>query len=317
MNRPKTLPPLEGLRYFEAAARHLNFTRAAGDLYLTQSAVSQKIQSLEDHLGYALFYRLPRGLRLTSNGERLYASVSRAFGILNETLHQIGDETLEGALKLRTMPSFASKWLMPRLASFNRLHPEIDLQIDADLSMPDFNDDGVDLAVTPFWVDNQRLNQQHLFDDLVYPVVSPQLLAQLSLGSYQDLATTYLLHDSMPRAAYSTNWDSFLARLGHFNLELRGGSGYSRADMVLQAASAGQGIALGRHSLCAGDLKAGHLTRPFPDVIQDGQVWLSCPKEYMDRPRVRVFADWLKSEVRQHLDERARMLSGANIHKQD
>ncbi|WP_372965929.1 LysR substrate-binding domain-containing protein [Marinobacter sp.] len=317
MNRPNALPPLEGLRYFEAAARHLNFTRAAGDLYLTQSAVSQKIQSLEDHLGYPLFYRLPRGLRLTSNGERLYISVCQAFGILSETLHQIGDETLQGALKLRTMPSFATRWLIPRLASFNKLHPEIDLQIDADLSMADFKDDGVDLAVTPYWVDNQRLNQQHLFDDLVYPVASPHLLSQLTLTNYQDLTTTHLINDSMPRASYSTNWDAFLARLGHFDLELRGGSGYSRADMVLQAACAGQGIALGRHSLCASDLKAGQLVRPFPDVIQDGQVWLSCPREYLNRPRVSVFAEWLKTEVRQHLEEREHLLAGATIHKLD
>jgi len=315
VKRRNTLPPLEGLRYFEAAARQLNFTRAARDLCLTQSAVSQKIQSLEDYLGYPLFYRLPRGLRLTSNGERLYASVVQAFTILSDTLHQIGDETEEGALKLRIMPSFASKWLVPRLASFSQRYPRIDLQIDADLTMPDFKNDGVDLAVTPFWVDNRRLSQQHLFDDVIYPVASPSLCARHNLQDYQDLKHVQLLHDSMPQAAYSTNWDAFLAGLGYFELELTRGSSYSRADMVLQAACAGQGVALGRHSLCAADLADGVLCRPFADVVQDGRVWLTCPKEYLERPRVRAFASWLRDEVQAHLKERKQLLAGARIHK--
>lgn len=315
MTNFKSLPSLEGLRYFEAAARHLSFTRAAGDLFLTQSAVSQKIQALEEQLGYPLFYRLPRGLRLTSNGERLYASVRQALTCLSETLHQIGDETLDGALKLRIMPSFATKWLLPRLAAFSERYPKIDLQIDADLALPDFKNDGVDITVTPIWVDNQRLDQQHLFDDLVYPVASPQLLARVKLESYEDLSHVQLLHDSMPQAAYSTNWDAFLARLGRYDLGLRGGSGYSRADLVLQAACAGQGVALGRHSLCAADLEAGLLVRPFADVIQDGKVWLTCPREYSTRPRVQAFADWLKMEVKQHLKERDKMLKGVRIHK--
>lgn len=315
MKRHNTLPPLEGLRYFEAAARQLNFTRAARDLCLTQSAVSQKIQSLEEYLGYPLFYRLPRGLRLTSNGERLYASVVQAFNILNDTLHQIGEESEAGALKLRIMPSFASKWLVPRLASFSERYPHIDLQIDADLTMPDFKNDDVDLAVTPFWVDNRRLSQQHLFDDLIYPVASPSLRARCQLQRYQDLEQVQLLHDSMPQAAYSTNWDAFLAGLGYFDLAVGRGSSYSRADMVLQAACAGQGVALGRHSLCAGDLADGLLCRPFPDVVQDGRVWLTCPKEYLERPRVRAFAGWIQDEVQLHLEERKRLLAGARIHK--
>ena len=315
MSMFNTLPSLEGLRYFEAAARFLNFTRAAEDLYLTQSAVSQKIQALEEQLGYPLFYRLPRGLRLTANGECLYASVRQALGILRDTLHQIGDESLDGALKLRTMPSFATKWLLPRLASFTELYPNIELQIDAELALPNFNNDEIDIAVTPIWTDNPRLHQVFLFDDLVYPVASPYLLQRIKLDSYAELASTQLLHDSMPQDAYSTYWDGFLARLGQFDLGLKGGSSYSRADLVIQAACAGQGVALGRHSLCEKDLEMGLLVRPFKDVLQDGKIWLTCPQEYSDRPRIQAFTSWLQQEVSLHLKQRDALLQGARIHK--
>ncbi len=304
----RALPSLEGLRYFEAAARHLSFTRASQDLFLTQSAVSQKIQALEQHLGYPLFHRLPRGLRLTSHGERLYAGVAEALSLIGATLHQIGDEALAGTLKVRVMPSFATKWLLPRLAAFNRAFPDIQLQVDANLAPPNFKGGEVDLAVTSIWTDDARLAQRHLFEDLIYPVASPALLARCPLHDYADLAGTTLLHDSMPHAAYSTNWDAFLSRQGRYDVDTRGGCGYSRADLVLQAACSGQGVALVRHSLCADDLRQGILCRPFADVLHDGQVWLVYPQDYVERPRVQAFAEWLQAEVGQHLQDRQALL---------
>ena len=315
MIQRNTLPSLEGLRYFEAAARHLSFTRAANDLFLTQSAVSQKIQALESQLGFPLFYRLPRGIRLTANGERLYQGVSTALELLSQTLHQIGDESPDGALKLRVMPSFAAKWLMPRLSSFSESYPNIQLQIDTDLTPPDFKNDEVDIAISPLWTDNRHLSQQFLFDDRIFPVMAPALLASSGLRDYNDLAKTQLLHDSMPHAAYSTHWQGFLARLGHFELELKSGSSYSRADLVLQAACAGQGIALGRLSLCEAELNSGALIRPFPDVLEDGKIWLTCPQKYRDRPRVQLFTTWLQQEVADHLKKRDQLLSDAVTHK--
>lgn len=124
-------------------------------------------------------------------------------------MHQIGDEELSGTLKVRVMPSFASKWLLPRMPSFNQAYPGIQLEVEADLSTPNFNSDGVDLAISCAWTDNAKLSQLHLFDDLVYPVASADLLARLEIKDYGDLCQTILLHDSMPHAAYSTNWDAF------------------------------------------------------------------------------------------------------------
>lgn len=308
MSSSRLLPSLEALRYFEAAARHLSFTRASQDLFLTQSAVSQKIQALEQHLGYPLFHRLPRGLRLTSRGERLYTGVAEALGLIGATLHQIGDEALAGTLKVRVMPSFATKWLLPRLAAFNQAFPDIQLQVDADLALPSFKGDEVDLAVTSVWTDDARLAQRHLFEDLIYPVASPALLERCALHDYRDLAGTTLLHDSMPHAAYSTNWDAFLSRQGRYDIDTRGGSAYSRADLVLQAACSGQGVALMRHSLCADDLRQGTLVRPFADVQYDGHVWLVCPHDHLERPRIKAFGDWLLAEVASHLQERRELL---------
>ncbi len=221
---------------------------------------------------------------------------------------RLGDEALAGTLKVRVMPSFATKWLLPRLTAFNQAFPQIQLQVDADLALPGFKGDEIDLAVTSIWTDDARLSQRHLFEDLIYPVASSALLERCPLHDYADLANTILLHDSMPHAAYSTNWDAFLSRQGRYDINTRGGCAYSRADLVLQAACGGQGVALVRHSLCADDLRQGILQRPFADVLHDGQVWLVCPQDYVERPRVQAFSEWILGEVGRHLQERRELL---------
>lgn len=308
MNPHRRLPPLESLRYFEAAARHGSFTRAAHELCLTQSAVSQKILALEDRLGYRLFERLPRGLRMTVEGEKLFAGVSAAFEQLISTVGTIGNEALEGTIKVRAMPSFATRWLMPRLARFGAAYPQVQLDIDAAITRTDFRAEDVDIAVSCEWTDDARLQQLALFDDLSYPVASPALLASQPLDDYADLANARLLHDSMPHANYSTNWDGFLTRLGRFDVPTRGGSAFSRADMVIQAACAGQGVALARHSLVADEIADGRLLRPFPDVMPEGTVYLVCPRQNAERPRIAAFIGWLQQEAAEHVAARSALL---------
>ncbi|HGT2686138.1 TPA: LysR substrate-binding domain-containing protein [Raoultella planticola] len=314
MQRKPGLPSLDGLRYFDAAARNLSFTRAAQDLFLTQSAVSQKIQSLEQQLGYLVFHRTPAGLRLTPQGEQLFIGVRQAFAILETTLHQTGEETLEGTIKIRVMPSFATKWLLPRLHQFYEQYP-ISLEIDADMTPANFKSDAVDIAITPFWIDDKNLIQRHLFNDVIYPVISPDLLKTRHLRSYSELCGLRLLHDSMPQNAYSTHWRSYFARLGLYDLNVEAGTGFSRADLVLQAACAGQGIALSRHSLCATEVSNGALIRPFTDIVEDGQVWLTCPRNNEKRPRVQALINWLTEETARHIAERTQILSEYTLHK--
>jgi LysR family glycine cleavage system transcriptional activator len=302
------LPSLEALRYFEVAARYASFTRAAQELCLTQSAVSQKILALEARLGYLLFLRLSRGLRLTDKGQHLYTGVTAAFDLLKNTLSTMQEESIEGTLKVRVMPSFATKWLLPRLSGFITAYPRIRLLIDADLTQPNYKSDEVDVAVTCEWTDNAKLQQQHLFNDISYPVMSPELQHTVALSNYADLARTQLLHDSMPYANYSTNWDAFFTQLGRYDINTSGGSAFSRADLVIQAACAGQGISLARHSLCAQEVAEGRLIRPFPDVMEEGSVYLACPQEYCERPRVAAFISWLGMEALNYLKCRQEQL---------
>lgn len=308
MSTSHRLPSLEALRYFEVSARYASFTHAAQELCLTQSAVSQKILALEACLGYPLFLRLSRGLRLTDKGQHLFTGVAAAFDLLKDTLSTVQDEAIEGTLKVRVMPSFATKWLLSRLPRFSAAYPRVRLLIDADMMQPNFKGDEVDVAVTCEWTDNARLMQQHLFDDMSYPVISPELQRTVCLRDYADLARTHLLHDSMPNANYSTNWDAFFTHLGRFDIDTMGGSSFSRADLVIQAACAGQGVSLSRHSLCAQDVAEGRLVRPFTDVIEEGSVYLACPKEYGERPRVAAFMAWIAEEANAYVQCRKTQL---------
>ncbi len=308
MSAPHRLPSLEALRYFEVAARYASFTHAAQELCLTQSAVSQKILALEARLGYPLFIRISRGLRLTDKGQSLFTGVSAAFDLLKDTMSTLQDERIEGTLKIRVMPSFATKWLLPRLQRFSALYPHVRLLIDADQMQPNYKGDEVDIAVSCEWVDNARLVQKHLFDDVSYPVISAELQKTVDLHDYADLARTQLLHDSMPNANYSTNWDAFFTKIGRYDIVTSGGSAFSRADLVLQAACAGHGVSLARHSLCAQDVADGRLLKPFPDAMEEGSVYLVCPQEYCERPRVAAFIAWLSEEAVTHINSQQALL---------
>ena len=212
------------------------------------------------------------------------------------------------------MPSFATRWLMPRLPDFSAVHPHIQFDLDASIIQADFRVDDVDIAVTCEWTDNARLLQLPLFDDISYPVASPSLLARQKLDDYTDLAKTQLLHDSMPHANYSTNWDRFFTRINRFDVSTRGGPSFSRADMVIQAACAGQGVALARHSLVAEEIAQGLLVRPFPDVMSEGTIYLVCPRQNAERTRIEAFITWIQKEVTTHLAVRDSRLAQTSAH---
>ncbi|MGE0718865.1 MAG: transcriptional regulator GcvA [Alphaproteobacteria bacterium] len=289
----RDLPPLNALRAFEAAARHLSFTRAADELAVTQAAISHQIKSLEDWLGVLLFRRLPRRLELTEGGRDLLASIREAFDRIEAAVGRARRNDQTGPLTVSVVPSFAAKWLVPRLGRFQAEHPDIDVRLAADIRPSRF-DDGVDLAIRAGRGHWPGLQVERLLSEELFPVCSPRLLAgAVALCRPEDLARHTLLHDD-----FEHDWRMWLLAAGVSGVDWRRGPRFSDSSMVIQAAVEGQGVALARSALAAEDLKAGRLVRPFTiDMASDLAYYVVAPPGHADRPKVRAFRDWLKREA--------------------
>ncbi|MBK8176739.1 MAG: transcriptional regulator GcvA [Rhodospirillales bacterium] len=290
------LPPLNGLRVFEAAARHLSFTRAADELNVTQAAVSHQIKALEDHLGLALFRRLNRALMLTEEGQTLFPAVRDALDQLAEAAARLRAREESGTLTVSTLPSFAVTWLVPRMSRFQDRHPEIDLRISAKEYLVDFARDGIDVAVRFGGGRWPGLRADWLADEALLPVCSPSLRPRLqSLG---DLAHVTLLHEDMLPLGRFPTWETWLAAAGASGVDATRGPRFSHTHLMLQAAMDGRGVALGQAVLVGDDLAAGRLVAPFSARLPTGfAYYVVCPPTSAERPKIRAFRDWVKSEI--------------------
>lgn len=289
----RDLPPLNALRAFEAAARLLSFTRAADELAVTQAAVSHQIKSLEEWLGVLLFQRLPRRLALTDGGRELLATIRNSFDRIESAVGRVRRNDGAGPLTVSVLPSFAAKWLVPRLGRFQTQHPDIEVRIAAETRLSLF-DDGVDLAIRAgrgHWPD---LVCERLLNEELFPVCSPRLLAgPAPLVDPADLKRHTLLHDD-----FEQDWRMWLDAAGVTGVDWRRGPRFSNSSMVIQAAVEGQGVALARSALAQADLKAGRLVRPFRiDIASDLAYYIVCPAAHTARPKVRAFRDWLMREA--------------------
>jgi len=256
------LPPLNGLRAFAVAGRHLSFRAAADELGVTQGAVAQQVRGLESHLGLRLFLREPRGLAFTEEGRAYHAAVSRAFSQLSEATAALRSAPLQ--VTISVTPTFASKWLIPRLAEFTQAHPDIDLRITATERVSSFHADGIDLAVRqgrpPF---GASLRADLLFPQEVIAVCSPSLVAQetLPLGAAA-LTRMTLLHDTHDL------WPKFIeVAFGELTQQPRG-LRFNQTTLSLDAALAGQGIALASRFLVARDLAGDRLVQPIDSALE-------------------------------------------------
>ncbi|AOK07924.1 transcriptional regulator GcvA [Burkholderia sp. AU28942] len=258
LSRTRRLPPLNALRAFEAAARHLNFRLAADELGVTQGAVAQQVRHLEDVVDVQLFRRLPRGLALTRGGLEYFSSVQRALQIISDATDALGERPT--VLAVSTTPSFASKWLIPRLADFSRLHPDIEVRVIADERLATFRADGVDIAIRlskpPF---PPGLVAQLLFPLDVFAVASPALLdGGAPIRKPADLSKHVLLHDAHDL------WPEFIGKLGgKGRADPTKGPRFSQSLLAIDAAVAGQGIALTSEPLVERDITEGRLRRVF------------------------------------------------------
>jgi LysR family glycine cleavage system transcriptional activator len=292
------LPPLNALRAFEASARHLSFTKAAGELNVTQAAVSHQIKALEARLGVALFKRLNRALLLTDAGQAYLPAVRDAFDAIARATAQV---TRRGrpepkVLTVSVLPSFAAKWLVPRLGRFREAHPDIDVRISADHHMTDFGREDVDMAVRYGQGDYPGLDCVRLMTEDVFPVCSPRLLqGRHPLRTPADLRFHTLLHDD-----FRVDWRIWLLAAGVQDVDPERGPAFTDSSMVVQAAVEGQGVALARSVLAAADLAAGRLVKPF-DVSMPARwaYYAVCPKARRDDRRIKAFRDWLLAEAEQ------------------
>ena len=293
---------LAALRFFEATARHLSFRRAASELSVTQGAVSHQIKYLEEYLGCKLFYRLPKQIKLTKEGEQFASVVVSTLQDLNRAAEAVVAQTRSAIdVILRAGPSFALRWLVPRLTVLYALHPNIRLRLIGAYGYFDPVHRDFDLAIEYLQGTVPALCTEILMQDYLTPVCTPHYLAEHGfLKSPQDLVGCVLLHDAdaWPSADEDAEWRYWLEKGGA--PEVRGcrGQFFSLADMAIEAALAHQGVAMGRRSLVQGLLATNALVAPFSQWIESPTRYcLVYPKEAVDRPGIKEVIQWLRDEA--------------------
>jgi len=296
------LPPLDLLRGFEAAARHLSFTRAADELSLTQSAVSRQIKALEDNLGAALFKRQHRALLLTESGQLLYRAVADALRRIAEATAQL--RAPARTLTVSTTISFASLWLVPRLAAFRQAHPDIDIRVDANNRFVDLARDSVELAVRyapPSLVPAEAIR---LFGEEVMPVACPTLLRRQPLCTAADLDNHVLLHYERPDGgAPWLTWNAWLEVMQLPPPRPRGALHLTQYDQVIQAAVDGQGVAIATSPLVKHLIRAGKLVAPLKQRAPSARAYyVVVAPQAARRPEVAAFVQWLQAQAAEAMD---------------
>lgn len=294
------LPPLEPLETFEAAARQLSFTRAADELALTQSAVSRQIAALEAHYGVALFRRLHRALELTDEGLQLQRTVANVLDQLHRTGEALRGERRAKTVVVTTTAGFAGLWLIPRLAHFTATRPDVDVRISATNAITRLDRDGVDVAVRYTTPESAAAEGMRLFGEVVLPVCSPKLARDRSrpLKSPEDLRHHCLLQMDMGPGTHLLEWPPWLRSAGLEGLKPASSLHFSTYDQLIQAAIAGQGVALGRVPLVDDLLAARKLVAPFStSVVSPRSYFLFQSDASRRKPEVREFLAWLVAEA--------------------
>ena len=296
---PRSLPPLTSLRAFEAAARLLSFTKAARELHVTPAAVSHQIRGLEEYLGVTLFRRTTRRLYLTEQGAQAAEHFSEGFDRILRGVDLLRSNGDGGTLTIGTTPSFATRWLVPRLGRFTRRFPDIQLRIQAGTAPVDFDRDEIDVAVRFGGGGLDGMLAVPLFGERIAPLASPSLVRQHSLRRPADLARVPLLHDnSMRRAGRRTGWPEWFRAAGESNVDSGLGLHFDDGHLVLQAAALGRGVALGRLAYAMDDLTARRLRLPFAPILRmDLRYHLLVPQVRANEPAVEAFRSWLAAEA--------------------
>jgi DNA-binding transcriptional LysR family regulator len=286
---------------FEAAARHLSFTKAGEELFLTQSAVSRQIKDLEDELGVALFHRRHRALLLTEAGKQFYAATAQVLTTMRSATDRLRTQAGKKALSVTTTHSFAALWLIPRLAGFTRTHPGVDVRITAETRVQDLERDGLDLAIRHGPASLAGSHAIRLFGERVFPVCSPELLKSNPLKKPADLVRHVLLQYDDPEGRHPwLHWKAWLEVAGIPELRPARTLSFSGYEQIIPAALAGHGVALGRTPLVRDLLASGELVAPFASSADPARAYyVVVSQNAAARPEVAGFVAWLKQEAAQ------------------
>ncbi|MFT5390125.1 MAG: LysR family glycine cleavage system transcriptional activator [Gammaproteobacteria bacterium] len=301
----RRLPPLNALRAFESAGRHLSMSKAAEELGVTPAAVSHQVKALEAHLGVALFRRLNKALLLTDAGQACLPRLRKGFEILAEAINDIDRINVRRPLTVSVTPSFGGKWLVPRLDRFREQHPTIDVRIDATTRLVDFTREQVDLAIRYGPGREPGLRAYRMMREEIFPVCSPALLQGAhALHAPQALAQHTLLHVDSPNIHEAwPDWQMWLLTAGVAGVDTGRGPRFTQPSMAVQAATEGHGVALGSSVLVNDDLKAGRLVKPFDLSFPVNFAYhVVLPEGLSGHPNVRAFRDWLLVEANSSSD---------------
>ena len=303
-NPTRALPPLDLLRGFESAARHLSFTRAAAELFLTQSAVSRQIQTLEAFVGVELFERRHKALALTDAGHAYHRTVVQALDLLRDATRKVKEAGKDHVLTVTTTVSFAALWLVPRLARFRKQHPQVDVRITATHEVVDLEREGIDVAIRDCQLSRVPPGAVFLVGEHLAPMCSPEYLkeakrANLPLRRPADLRHHVLLnlHEVSRRWPW-LSWAAWFEAMGVEDATPAGSLTFDQYDQVIHAALHGQGIALGRMTLAGQHIRARQLAPLFGQQQRLARGFHAVfARDADERPEARQYVDWLRAEI--------------------
>ncbi len=298
----RQLPSLNALRAFEATARHMSFSRAADELNVTSAAISQQIRGLEDWLGTPLFRRLPRAIRLTEAAQSVLTQISYAFDQLADATEKLKGDTDAVTLIVSAVPTFAAKWLVPKLANFNDQHPEINVRVDARLeAIKDFDRENIHVAICLGDGNYPGMRVDKIVDEEVAPACSPALTENshpFPIKSPEDLTHHRLLRVDWGDLTDPPTWKKWFNHMNVYNIPTQRGPTFTIEYLAISAALAGQGVVLASTLTIQDDLATNRLVQPFTKFIPSNSAfWIVSPERTANRPKIVAFREWVLKEI--------------------
>ncbi|MEH6578076.1 MAG: transcriptional regulator GcvA [Amphritea sp.] len=290
----RRMPPLNALKAFEAAARHLSFTKASEELSVTQAAISHQVRTLEEYFGITMFNRTHQRLTLTEAGRAYLPKLTQAFDLVAEGYKDLHKEKQFSILNIKAPSSFSVQWLVPRLTQFQQKNPHVDIRLSAQDNDFDFFPEAFDIEIRYLLGDNDDPNGTLLFREEIFPVCSPELLnGDNPLREPADLARQTLLHINF----YPEDWEMWLQQAGVSDIDYERGHRFDQSVLTLKAAVQGLGVAMGRTPIVNQKIASGSLVEPFKDrLISKGGYWLTIKTDLESRKHVEEFRNWILEE---------------------